>query len=340
MAKLTQNEELEIVKLYKEKCPLNELMRIFKTSHPTIKKIFKKCNVSLNGTRGFSQETKNEIFDLYLKDNLSLNAISKMYGFTPVTIANLFNKNKIKLRPNHAIKYNINDNYFNEINSHERAYWLGFLLTDGYMCESTKLITIALQTRDIEILENFKRCLDSDGIVKLFKSNKNKVKREHVYFRFNNTKIVSDLKKLGMTQAKSYTVEMPEIDDKYFYSFLLGAFDGDGCLQLFKKKSGGLQFSAALCSASDNFIKQILNKLNQFGFKFCYRKQIQKSGNYLYNLYTGHRIEGARFLDKLYENLDASFPLQRKRLIYLETKQSLIDFPVKTQHITHTKWLT
>lgn len=60
-------------------------------------------------------------------------------------------------------KYQVNDNFFKEINSEEKAYLLGFFLADGSYCLGSKCtksykFSIRLQKED-------------DSVIKLFKDN-------------------------------------------------------------------------------------------------------------------------------------------------------------------------
>ena len=70
-------------------------------------------------------------------------------------------KNPNKNRVNRRIK----SDYFSTIDCPEKAYWLGFLFTDGCVdCyKGTGRIRLQLQEADLEILEKFKEDLQIDS---------------------------------------------------------------------------------------------------------------------------------------------------------------------------------
>ena len=53
--------------------------------------------------------------------------------------------------------YQVNENYFESIDSDEKAYWLGFLSADGYIHEGRNTITLELQESDRFHIEKFKK---------------------------------------------------------------------------------------------------------------------------------------------------------------------------------------
>ena len=54
-----------------------------------------------------------------------------------------------------------NQNFFSKIDSHDKAYFLGFLMADGYICTTpyNKQIGIGIQTKDKYILEYYKNLI-------------------------------------------------------------------------------------------------------------------------------------------------------------------------------------
>ena len=56
-------------------------------------------------------------------------------------------------------RYKLNENYFNKIDTHEKAYVLGFLYADG--SNRGDGITFTQDIERIDILENIKKALES-----------------------------------------------------------------------------------------------------------------------------------------------------------------------------------
>ena len=56
------------------------------------------------------------------------------------------------------MKYSVNDNYFENIDSEDKAYFLGFMMADGNLSKGQHTeeyirVNLHLQVSDIEILE-------------------------------------------------------------------------------------------------------------------------------------------------------------------------------------------
>ena len=93
-------------------------------------------------------------------------------------------------------KYKYNKDYFEKIDTSDKAYWLGFLYADGcinryYKNDKLKSMTLelGLSYKDKEHLEKFKQCLDTN--IPIFeKINKlNGQEYKSVRIQLNNTKI-------------------------------------------------------------------------------------------------------------------------------------------------------
>jgi hypothetical protein len=168
---------------------------------------------------------KKDIVNLYLQ-GVSMNNIRYKYNCGVTSIKNLLIDNKINLRTRSQTRkwYSINENYFEKIDSHEKAYWLGFIYADGNIYK-TKL-QIGLAKKDKCILQQFQKHINSGH--KLYND------RQCFKLIIPNCKIVKDLIKLGCNYRKSLTLTFPkekQCPRKFINSFILGYFDGDGCIQ-------------------------------------------------------------------------------------------------------------
>ena len=60
-------------------------------------------------------------------------------------------------------KYNFNENYFENIDSIEKAYWLGFIAADGYITRrKSGQAVLGLTLHEIEPLEKLSLCMESN----------------------------------------------------------------------------------------------------------------------------------------------------------------------------------
>lgn len=141
-----------------------------------------------------------------------------------------------QIRKNGRIKADVDESFFEKIDSWEKAYILGWLYADGSICTSKnhKVISINLHAKDIDVLFFIKKHLKYEGRILYTR------KRNHVYLSIHSDKIASDLRKYGVIERKSKTSypHMEYINEEFQTDFMRGMIDGDGSASL----SGVLNF--------------------------------------------------------------------------------------------------
>ena len=89
------------------------------------------------------------------------------YGLSKSSIIQKIKRTGLKAKPKHfGNKYNFNTHFLDEIDSEEKAYFVGFLYADGNNYEKTKTVKLEIQERDRAILERFLKILDSNHPIK------------------------------------------------------------------------------------------------------------------------------------------------------------------------------
>jgi len=188
-----------------------------------------------------------------------------------------------------------NQNYFETIDTFDKAYFLGLLMADGYV--NHKYIKLSLQEDDKPILEKFKSIVNSNR--EFYFTDKRRIKKKsknQFVFALYSVKMVRDLEKYGVIKAKSHKTYFPNIPEEFYSHFIRGVFDGDGCLTISKK--GDAQFYII---GNDLLIKKIqeilmkecnlketklkhdkLHKDNTISIAYGGNRQIERIGNYLY----------------------------------------------------------
>lgn len=209
-------------------------------------------------------------------------------------------------------KHTYNENYFETIDSENKAYFLGFIFADGSINirprKNTveKSFKINLSEVDKHILEFFKQELGHSanlGFIpgKEFISPENKktyIRQNQFVLFISSTVFVDHLLNLGLGKRKTYEeLSIPNILDKYMPHFIRGYFDGDGC------SSGNyIHFT----SKTQNFLVEIQNYLrNKFNLPFGTIIKTKRNV-YLWKF----TLEKELFLDYLYQN--ANCYLHRK----------------------------
>lgn len=259
-------------------------------------------------TRLSNGESRRSISDSY---HISWKTLIKFLEAEKISYTDYsLSENRIGLKN----KYGINHYYFDEIDTVNKAYILGFLFADGTNIANGNYVCIQLQSEDGYILEQIKTelgCfnLPIKDIISTNITFPNDVYSTKEYYSkkivINSVHMNERLNKLGMVHNKSKVVEFPtEVPENLFNTFLLGYFDGNGtiCFNEIKKKSsyvGITTGSLKLCEQLQNFVSE----------KFNIKSTIQKrSTSYRWVIYDRHNC--VRFLNYIYENHDMC--LQRK----------------------------
>lgn len=279
-------------------------------------KYFRKRQPPLNLEFDRINLNKNEIIELY-KQKVNIQKISKIFNCYPHTIKKLFKLNNIKsisLSESHR-KYTINENYFDVIDSEDKAYFLGFLYADG--CNSPKKgeVRLSLQEQDKEILEKLSDCIGSNKPLRFRKdAGSYKNGKSQYALTLENKHICNQLIKLGCMEAKTYILQFPTEEQvpSYLHNhFIRGYFDGDGCISV--RKTNTKHIAAFSLEGNETFITNVqkilakncfLNltkmyyrhpeKKTSISLKYYGRKQVKKICLYLYknaNIYLDRKFQ-------------------------------------------------
>lgn len=133
---------------------------------------------------------------------------------------------------------NMNKNFFNQIDTEEKAYWLGFIWADGHVSVKAPWFLV-VQIKDKDHLEKLCKSLNYDGTIKTVHGSGYNPDAVHYRVAFCRKTLCDDLNKLGRNNCKE---NFPEIRDNLKRHFLRGYFDGDGCIHKGKSSSAGKQY--------------------------------------------------------------------------------------------------
>ena len=103
-------------------------------------------------------------------------------------------------------QYSVNEDYFEDINTPEKAYWLGLLYADGHITKEGDRVAIALQAQDGYLLQQFIDDIEYTGILEWRLTPKSKIDGRTLSqrcVRINSKKMVSDLIKWGCSTTKT-----------------------------------------------------------------------------------------------------------------------------------------
>lgn len=202
-------------------------------------------------------------------------------------------------------KYSLDENYFEDIDSNDKAYVLGFIYADGSVYKT--YLSIWLAIKDVAILDYIKGKLNYGGIIYNYYDKKKD--KKYVGLTVSSKKIVSDLNKLGVINNKTYLSKtLPIYDEKYEKAFLRGFFDGDG--SIYSSNSRKYIEYTVNFSGNKSVLTQLKGILNKYGVTSCkVRHRHSNDESCMLD------IRGSKNIEKI-NNLfydDYTFSLKRKK---------------------------
>jgi hypothetical protein len=164
------------------------------------------------------------------------NQIAEDVGIRGNSIAKHLRRQGYELR--HRI-YGADENFFEVIDTSEKAYFLGFLYADGcvYLHNNHYEITLKLQEGDGYILSRLGKLIYLDKFPLKYYIRPDPKHKNQIALIINSKKTAKDLMLLGCNPRKSLALEFPDfILDELMSHFIRGYFDGDGCIYIGKNK--------------------------------------------------------------------------------------------------------
>jgi LAGLIDADG-like domain len=166
-------------------------------------------------------------------------------GMTGSQIGKILNRSKTcvtqKIRENGVTirdiehcgkKYTLNENYFEYIDTPEKAYWLGFIYADGCVTKNATSykFSFGLWETDRYMLEHLSRLLDFTGPLQKEKGCSEKA--QNIYdLTIYSRRFCQHLIDKGVVERKTSKLSFPWwLPKQYWKYFLHGLFDGDGCI--------------------------------------------------------------------------------------------------------------
>lgn len=215
-------------------------------------------------------------------------------------------------------RYDVDLNFFNKIDTEEKAYILGFLCADGHIDAKSYRITISLQNSDIDILEKIRTAMHSTHPIKTdilrsnpYKKSNNKILKQ-CSLNINGKNLVTPLIEMGICGKKTYTLDgsvCKMIPENLMKHFLRGYFDGDGNITWGKHYSSGNKYIIQVCGNEDF----LLNTYQKYFPSTCkLYKDLYSKQCFVWKIANKNSV--LEFLNYIYG--DATIYLDRKYKIY------------------------
>ena len=291
-----------------------QLMGKYSVSQRTVGTILKENGLSKRKT--FTNEEKESMLE-EMKSGISYKEIQGKYGITYQSLYQYAKNNELKCSTGKGRKNHFDTDYFECIDTPEKAYWFGFLYADGAITKSNTAdkspnrLQVNLSSRDRRIIEDFLITLKSEKTkIEDYTPKGTYSNASMSRVSLNSKKMCDDMIRNGFRLLKEQTNGnvFDCIENRLHCHFIRGVFDGDGSV------SAPYHFSIVGQSPFLDAVQKILIencRLNKTALIFY---QERGNGELASLQYGGTQIE--RIYNFLYE--DATQFLERKNTKFKE----------------------
>lgn len=268
---LTIEEQKQVLELVEQRVPRKDIGNKLKIPWGSLKSFLDQQGIPVI-KRGIPYEYYESIFELYNSGLTSKQIHDQHFPQFSQDQINYICRVKGITRSN-GIRANVDHNYFEDIDSSEKAYWLGLLFADGCMMHKKDhqkqgwSISLSLMDEDAYIVEQFGKDIKSNLNVKRYINETGFSKQNgetHAENRLTiySTKMCNDLKKYGIMPQKSLKLNrIPSLPEQYYCDFIRGFFDGNGSITYYWNKAHTTRFPRVIFYSTHDFcdsIRQLL----------------------------------------------------------------------------------
>lgn len=238
---------------------------------------------------------------MYEEEKVPIYKLAMAYGISDVALREHMIKHGVLLR-GHACGINSQNSYFENIDTKDKAYFLGLLAADGSVVYNQKSYSISLELleEDGYIIERFNQYAHLNEKIHLDARNNCRRKRIDIASK----KMAKDLSKYGIVRDKSHknSIFIPIIGTNLIPHFIRGYFDGDGIA----KTNGYIGFCGS---------KTIIEQINDYFIELYNVSQnsiTYNKWNGIYYIQWGKKEDTMKIADVIYKDSTDLF-LKRKQ---------------------------
>lgn len=315
-------EQLDYIKqLLDSGWSVSRICATFNLGKDAIKKRIKNNDWSSHYNRRDCALSNKELKEIkqQVNDGVDHKKICNTFNISEAALLNRIQNNKWE-RAGKKPQYTFNEHYFDEIDNEHKAYWLGFLMADGYILSKRnrpdkpreqQSFGFSISMRDRELFDYFKKDLDSNHPVNVYNSygdSSFNAKYPSGRILLTSQYCVDTLKTHGMHENKTFTAKMPNINIKLVKHFIRGYSDGDGNIGI--DRNNRVQWG--FCGTKE--MLSSIQKYFGFNYKMNQRFPERHNNNWSFKITGWYNVYKA--LNHCYE--DATIFLKRKYNKYVE----------------------
>jgi hypothetical protein len=132
---------------------------------------------------------------------------------------------------NRTRRHSVDEHYFDEIDSADKAYWLGFIAGDGYVREDRGALLVRLATRDEAHLGKLREALGASTPIRRYMNTQGKsAGKPYAGLYVLSMPLVRALASHGVVQAKSLILQPWRGPAELMRHYWRGLIDADGTI--------------------------------------------------------------------------------------------------------------
>ena len=160
----------------------------------------------------------------------SISEVAKKFNVSPNFVQKYASKAGV-MRTHEDYQYNLNMNYFKQIDTRNKAYVLGMMYADGNVGDDYTM-SLSLIEEDKIILDRIKEDMGYNGPLRYYDNIKRKYNSKPCYtLAIKRVEMAADLLRLGCMPNKTWKIRFPNEDilpTEFIADFCRGFWDGDG----------------------------------------------------------------------------------------------------------------
>lgn len=322
---LSEEQRQDIINRYIAREPPTKIAASYGIKPDHVARLYRQAGGAPRGIerKKISKEDEGEICRLY-EEGFSCPEIAPKFNISESMVRKYLISNQVTMRDDEECrrKYPIRKDFFDQINSEEKAYFLGFFYADGGNNKEANMVRIDIHRQDRDILEKFAKLIYlEDPLSQVKEHTRRKVIDgvekiyDHVYLGINSKYICHQLERLGAGPRKSLILTFPEwlIDPELQRHFIRGYYDGDGGTFVSEIKTRGASSrivgTKQFCQSITKIVK------DQIGLKFCDAYQHLNTTEDVKSIYLSGNRQVEKFLMWLYGK-EPKIYLDRKYKIF------------------------
>lgn len=175
-----------------------------------------------------TEELKKEIIEFYQSYPMAIKTVCEKFNLSSPTVGKIL-KDVPRYPKALIFSPNLKEDFFDEIDTEEKAYFLGLMISDGNVFNDETgrqaSISITLDSNDEYILNAFRDALGASTSI-------SHDGRGCSQIAVRSNKLAESLAHYGVVPRKSHVTYLPLNIPKEMFSHLIrGIFDGDGSIQ-------------------------------------------------------------------------------------------------------------